>query len=214
MVPFVYYLFHTKNHDLRNDQLDNARKAFFLFAFAKPFSRYADSRLGSFIRQYLKPLADKKDETFPFEKSVEQVRYWEGVDTIEKLLDKNDLLTLHLVQGLTGSKVQYVRHAPEIDHIFPRSVLRKKDYSEEMINHFGNFWILEKGNNGNKLSKHPAQYFEKVDPKILKDAFIDKEMLDYRCYTTFIEKRKQHMINKVKEKIGFSDDELIEKEKD
>jgi len=184
-----------------------------LFAFAKPFSRYVDSRLGVFIRQFLKPLAKQEDEMFPLEKSIDYVKYWEGIDTLEKLFDKNDMLSLHLIQGLTGAKVQYEDHAPEIDHIFPRSVLRKKEFSEELINHFANFWILAKNKNRNKLCQHPAQYFKEVDEKTMKEALIDRDMLDYRCYTTFLEKRKQLMINKLKEKIGFSDSDLIEKEK-
>jgi hypothetical protein len=208
LIPIVYYLSYQKKYEIPNDQLSNVRKAFFTFAFAKPFSRYADSRIGAYIRQYIKPLKDKKDDKYPLEKSIERVKYWEGTDNIEKLIDKNDLLTLHLVQGLKGQKIQYDGHAPEIDHIFPRSVLRDKEYSEELINHFANFWILAKSKNRNKSNQHPSQYFKDVDEKILKEALIDREMLDYRCFTTFIDKRKALMIAKVSEKIGLSDDDF------
>lgn len=208
MVPLVYYLFNTKNHEVRNDQVGNVRKGFFVFAFARPFSRYADSRIGRFIRSELKPLVDKGDETFPVEEAVSWVSYWERIETIEELLQKNTLLTLHLVQGLTGAKVQYRRNTPEIDHIFPRSVLRKKEYDEALINHFANFWILAKGKNQNKSNRHPSDYFKDVDEKILEQALIDREFLDYRRYTSFIRDRTELMLQKVKRRLQLSGEEF------
>jgi hypothetical protein len=209
MVPFVYYLFHTKNHEIRNDQIVNARKALYLFGFSRPFSRYADSRLGAFIRDELRPLAKKDDETFPLESAIWWVGYWERIKAFDKeLLQANPVLTLHLVQGLTGAKVQYVRNAPEVDHIFPRSELRRRGYDEAIINDFANFWILAKGKNQNKSNQHPSVYFEDVDDKVLKEALIDREFLDYRRYTTFISQRSEHMLQKVKEKLQFCDDDF------
>jgi len=58
LVPLVYHLFHTRKHEPRNDQISNIRKSLYLFGFARPFSRYSDSRLWKFIREELKPLAD------------------------------------------------------------------------------------------------------------------------------------------------------------
>jgi len=208
MVPLVYYLFHTKNHEVRNDQVANVRKAFFVFAFSRPFSRYADSRIGRFIRSELKPLLDKGEEIFPLEDAVSWVNYWERVETIEDLLQKNTLLSLHLVQGLTGTKVQYRRNTPEIDHIFPRSVLRKKGYDEVLINYFANFWVLAKGKNQNKSNRHPADYFKDVDDKILEQALIDRELLDYRRYTKFLRKRSELILKKVKQRLQVSDKEF------
>jgi len=209
MVPFVYYLFHTKNHEIRNDQIANARKALYLFGFSRPFSRYADSRLGAFIRDELRPLARKGDETFPLKSATWWISYWERIKGYgEELLQANPVLALHLVQGLTGAKVQYTRNAPESDHIFPRSELRKKDFDEALINHFANFWVLAKGKNQNKSNRHPADYFADVDEKELKKALIDRELLDYRRYTTFIKSRSNSMLEKVKEKLQFSDEDF------
>ena len=209
MVPFVYYLFHTKNHEIRNDQIANARKALYLFGFSRPFSRYADSRLGAFIRDELRPLAKKGDETFPLKNAIWWIGYWERIRAFDKeLLQANPVLTLHLVQGLTGAKVQYVRNAPEVDHIFPRSELRKKGYDEAIINNFANFWILAKGKNQNKSNQHPSVYFEDVADKELKEALIDRGVLDYGRYTTFISERSERMLQKVKEKLQFSDEDF------
>ena len=55
LIPFVYYFFHCPKRQLPNSEIGNYRKAFFLLCFARPFSRYADSRLGGFIRNELSP---------------------------------------------------------------------------------------------------------------------------------------------------------------
>ncbi len=206
MIPFVYYLFHTTNHEIRNDQLANVRKALYLFSFAKPFSRYADSRLGGFIREELRPLANRGDATFPFSEAVWWVGYWERIKSYgEELLRANSILTLHLVQGLSGAKVQYSRNAPEMDHIFPRSKLRDKGLDPALINHFANFWILAKDKNQNKSAQHPLSYFKDVDNKELEKAIINRDLLDYRRYTTFIKKRSEAMLQKVTERTQLSD---------
>ena len=206
MVPFVYYLFHTKNHEIRNDQVATLRKSFYLMAFARPFTRYAEGRLGAFIRQELKPLADNKDETLPLDKVVSWISCWEVIKAYdEDFLRSNIPLTLHILQGRIGARVQYKRNAPEIDHIFPRSQLRQKGLEEDMINHYANFWILAKGKNQNKSNKHPLDYFKNVNEKIMKEALIEKEYLNYGHYTTFIRTRKEKILKKIKQKIQISE---------
>jgi hypothetical protein len=205
LVPFVYYLFHTKNHDIRNDQLVILRKAFYLFAFTLPFSRYT-TRLGNFIRDEMKPRLDKGDEEFPFSRAVSWVAYWGKVNGYnETLLQTNPVLAMHLIQRLSGAKVQYERNSPEIDHIFPRSQLRSHKFDEVMINHFANLWILPLGKNRNKSDKHPAQYLADVDNKQLEEALIDSTLLDYSKYADFIKYRSEKIIRKVKNELQFSD---------
>ena len=123
LIPIVYYLANTPYNLVPNSELNRLKKALYIFGYTRPFSRYADSRIGKFIRQELKPLVDKKDYVFPLENSIWWVNYWEGYNSFDtKLLQKNKLLTLHLLQGKTGAKIKYERNAPEIDHIFPQSV--------------------------------------------------------------------------------------------
>jgi uncharacterized protein with ParB-like and HNH nuclease domain len=209
MVPFVYYLFHVRKHDIPIDQIVNARKAFYLFAFAKPFSRYADSRLWAFIRDELKPLAAKGDNSFPVRGAVWWVGYWERMNRYgEELLQRNSILALHLVQGLTGAKVHYEFNSPEVDHIFPRSELRRRGCDEARVNHFANFWILTKGKNRNKGNQHPASYFRDVDDAELQRALIDREYLDYRRYSTFLKSRSEKILSKVKAKLQFCDEDF------
>lgn len=206
LVPFVYYLFHTPKHEVPNGQIEAFRKALYLFAFARPFSRYADSRLWKFIREEVRSKTEKKDYRFPFERAVWWVKYWESISGFdERLLQSNVALTLHVLQDLSTNKVKYTRNAGQVDHIFPRAELRKKDFEEPEINHFGNFWILAKGKNQNKSDKHPAQFFADVDKSEMERALIDSKMLDYRRFRTFLKERSENIREVVGKRLGFRD---------
>jgi len=210
LVPFVYYLFHTSKHQVPNNQIARVRKAIYLFGFTSPFSRYADSRLGTFIRRELAVLVAKHDEKFPLEESVYWVWYWMQYfeNYGSKLLQGNVPLTLHLVQGLSGAKVHYEKNAPEIDHIFPRSILRDKKFDEAEINHFANFWILAKNKNQNKSNTDPKKYFEDVDESILQKAYINRNLLEYSLYREFLKEREIKILEHVKKELGLSEDDF------
>jgi 5-methylcytosine-specific restriction endonuclease McrA len=209
LVPFVYYLFHTQNHQVPNSEIDRVRKAVYLFGFTRPFSRYADSRLGKFIREELSSLTKKHDERFPLERSLWWVWYWEKFEKYDvQLLQGNPSLALHLVQHLSGAKVHYKKNAPHIDHIFPRSVLRDKGYDEADINHFANLWILAQSKNQNKSNKHPRKYFKDVSDAELQRAYIDKALLDYRRYRTFLKRREAKILEHVKKELELSDSDF------
>lgn len=209
LVPSVYYLYHTRNHQVPNSEIEQVRKAVYLFGFIRPFSRYADSRLGKFIREELKPLANTHDEKFPLKEGLYWVWYWEGFKKFgPELLQNNPSLALHLIQHHSGAKVHYDKNAPQIDHIFPRSVLRKKGYEEADVNHFANFWILARGKNQNKSNKHPKKYFEDVSDSVLQRAYIDKNLLDYRHYKDFLKKREAKILEYVKKELNLSNSDF------
>ena len=209
LIPIVYFLSNTHNNLVPNSQISNLKKALYVFGFTRPFSRYGDSRIAKFIREELKPLADTNNYTFPIKDAIWWCNYWENYDSFDiRLLQKNKYLTLHLLQGKLGNKVKYDKNAPEIDHIFPQSELRQKDYDLSLINSFGNFWILSKSKNINKSNKHPKKYFEDVDEAILKKAIILPEMLDYRQFPTFVRIREKKILKRIKKVIGIKSDEL------
>jgi hypothetical protein len=211
LVPFVYYLFHTPKHEVPKGQIDNFRKALYVFAFSRPFSRYADSRLWKFIRDEIRPLAEKKDYRFPFDRAVAWVHYWEVVTGFnQRLLQSNVGLTLHVLQDIRADKIHYERNAGQSAHIFPRAELRKKGFEESEINHFGNFWILAKGRNQNKSDKHPAKFFADISDNEMRRAFIDRDMLDYRRFRTFVKDRSEKITDVVGKRLGFSDGDFGE----
>jgi len=206
LVPIVYYLFHIKDHQVPTNEVENVRKAVYIFGFTSPFSRYADSRLGGIIRNALKPTVERKDERFPLKLAISWVKYWENItDYGPQLLQNNPLLTLHLVQRRSGAKVHYDKNTPQIDHIFPASVLRSIGYDETAINNFANFWILAKNKNQNeKRAKDPATYFTNVDDSILSEAYIDRKLLSYDSYTTFLAIREQSILDHVKKELKIT----------
>ena len=205
LVPVVYYLYHTKNHEVPNGQVDNLRSAIFGFGLGRPFTQYVDSRSGTFINSELRPIVAEGSDRFPLDAAIARLRQWTHADSLETLIQRNHRLALHLVQGLSGAKVQYDRNNPEIDHIFPRSVLKTKKVSDDQVNSFANFWILAQGKNRNKSSRHPREYFADVSDTQLRRALIDRDLLDYRRFGTFIRNRKVEMIKKVERETGLND---------
>ena len=206
LIPFVYYFFWCSKRQLPDSEIENFRKAVFLFGFARPFSRYADSRLGGFIRTELAPRLKKSDYSFPLERAINWIKYWERIDCWGKeLIQRNPRLAHCVIQQKMGGKTHLVLNAQEMDHIFPRSVLRDKKFEEIEINHFANLWLLPKAKNINKSNSHPKKYFSDVPNKELKKALIDRNFLDYRRYKNFLRDRENKIIKTLEKKIGFSD---------
>lgn len=205
LVPVVYYLFHTKEHQVPINEIDNVRKAVYIFGFTSPFSRYADSRLGTLIRKVMKPYAETGAEKFPLNYCVSWVKYWATITEYgPQLLQHNPLLVLHLVQRRSGSKIHYDKNAPHIDHIFPQSILREKGYDEASINHFANYWILAKNTNQNKSAMDPKKYFENIDGSVLSEAYIDRTLLGYDNFTAFLSKREKEILDHVKRELKIT----------
>jgi len=95
-----------------------------------------------------------------------------------------------------------------VDHIFPRSELRRKGVDEDLINDVANFWILTQGKNRNKSNRRPKDYFADVGTRQLKNALIDPELLDYRQYKRFIATRREAVIERIEAILGVSDMDL------
>lgn len=207
LVPVVHYLFGLPRHEVPNNQIDRLRSAVYLFALARPFSRYGESRVGAFVRSELDARGDD-DQAFPLEAAIRRVRGWEHTQTVEDLAEANPDLALHLVQGLSGAKVKYSRNAPEVDHIFPRAELRRKNYDEEDIDDIANFWILAQNKNRNKSNRKPKDYFADVGQQQLQRALIDRDLLDYRRFRRFIRERRARVVEALSAKIGLTDDDL------
>jgi len=213
LIPFVYYLFAQRKHQVPNSQIERVRKAFYLLGFTQPFSRYADSRLGGFLRKEIMPRLDEGDMVFPFEELVSWVGYWEHVHAYgPELLQGNPTLALQVLQKHTGAKVHYANNAPEIDHIFPRSVLRQRGIDQAKIEHFANFWILAKGKNGNKSNMPPAEYFRDVPAKEMRRARINRNMLDYRRYNAFLAERSAGILKAITDEVGLSSGDFLSEE--
>jgi Protein of unknown function DUF262/HNH endonuclease len=201
MVPFVHYLFHAPRYTFPKGSKADARRALFLFAFAKTFTQHSESRTGAFIRDYLPAPEDiAKADAFPFQGAADYVSWRANFDLHDERLFANNVdLALALVQRRSGGKIQLSANLPEIDHIFPRSVLEEKGFEAQEIDDLGNLWILPRGMNRNKSAKHPHDFLSDVDDSALQTAMIDRDLLDYRSYRTFIRTRRANVAEKLRE---------------
>lgn len=198
IIPLVYYFYWLSGHKIRASQIQSVKTAFYLTAFAKAFTRHAESRLDGFINQILKPAVNGRRKSFPVSETMGFVVQKEKIRGYDDLLSQNRILGLHLIQGLTGTHFKYAPNAPEVDHIFPRSKLIKKGVDKNKIDHYANSWILAKGKNRNKSNEDPDHYFSEISQKVLKKALIDKKLLKYGRYEQFLRVRSGKMINTLK----------------
>ena len=67
---------------------------------------------------------------------------------------------------------------------------------------------MSKSKNINKANKHPKKYFEDVPDKELGMALVDRDGLDYRRYGTFIRKRGEKILEKLRLKIGCNENDF------
>jgi hypothetical protein len=210
MVPFAHYLYHAPKRSFPKGSKTDARRALFLFAFAKTFTQHSESRTGAFIRDYL-PVPEEiaGGASFTFENAAEYVSRRTNFDlNTERLFANNVDLALTLVQRRNGGKIQLATNLPEIDHIFPRSVLQDKEFEPQDVEDLGNLWILPRGLNRNKSAKHPRDFLEDVDDSVLRTAMIDRDLLDYRSYRTFIKTRRANLAKKLRELTDLSEKSL------
>lgn len=201
LVPFVYYLFYAPKHRFSETAKENARKAFFLFAFSKIFTQHYESRTAAFIRDHL-PSAEQisKGEGLTFADAAQYV-YWKTnlAAPDHRLFGNNTELLLSLVQNRTGGKVHYPDNVPEIDHIFPRSVLAEKGVDQQDIEDIGNKWILPRERNRNKSATHPKSFVQPVADEVLKAAYISRDSLDYRTFSKFVRHRRDALVRRAQQ---------------
>ena len=201
LVPFVYYLFHTPKQRFSEPSKADARKTFFLFAFSKTFTQHYESRTAAYIRDYLPaPEEIANGEGLSFAGAAEYVsRKANFTAPDHRLFGNNVELALSLIQNRTGAKVHYTDNLPEIDHIFPRSVLAKKGVDPIEIEDLGNKWLLPRGRNRNKSAKHPKDFLKDVNDRVLQTAHISREALDYRSFSKFVRDRREALVARIQQ---------------
>jgi hypothetical protein len=203
LVPFVYYFFRTQRRRMPDAEVKDARKALYLLSFTGVLCRYAHSRLGKLIREALGPRIEEGATAFPLKDIVDLVRFWNyGLEYNEALLQGNPSLALYLARQPDSESARRARRAPQLEPIFPRPYLRGK-HAKSLIDHFANLWE-PLGGKQNTTGKHPNKYLKDVSPQDLREALIDRELLDYRRYTTFIKRRSDRILRAVKKKVGFT----------
>ena len=209
LIPFIYYRFHVSDGQIPGGEINRLRKAVYLFEFSSLFSRYSDQRLGTFIREVLKPAGGEGNKKFPLEESLWWVWHWERLENYgPELIQRNPLLALYLVRHGSGDRLQYENSVPKTGHVFSRSELRELGYNETDVNHFANLWIFPGYMSTNKSNKSLIEFLDDVKDSELKKAFIDRSLLDYRHYKAFLKEREAKILTQVKKKLKLSDSDF------
>ena len=203
LIPFVYILFHMPKHVFKERDIIDLRKFFYISGFTRLFTRYAETRIKIYIRDVLKVKFDADNYDFSFIDSMRFLKRYESFDGInDDILNDNLHLTLNLLQRNFDMTILYESNDPEIDHIFPKSILKEKGVDDYYINFYANYWYLPKNQNRNKSNKHPKEFFKDIgitDAKLEK-LYINSKMLNFHRYKTFIGERG----NKIKNYISNS----------
>lgn len=194
MVPLVYYLYHTPGHVVPLTAKTDLTRVIYLFGFSKLFSQHVESRTLAYIRDVLEPSIKAGKSKFPLTQTIRHV-YWKTwfAEPNHGLFSNNRDLSLALLQNYAGGSTSFAGNSPEIDHIFPKGTLSEKGVDWGKIDDLANFWILPRGINRNKSNKHPKDFLRDVDDALLKDAFIDRSLLDFRKFNRFLDERSNAM---------------------
>ena len=102
----------------------------------------------------------------------------------------------------------YKGNLPQVDHIFPKSILKKRLYSDDVINQIANLGLLTAIENGasGKCDTLPEKWFADKSKEYLNKHLIpqDKELWKLENFSKFIEERKKLILEKFKDIIKDS----------
>lgn len=212
LVPFVQYLYHAPKQSFPRGNKTDARKALYLFAFSRVFTQHSESRTGAFIKDSLPPAKDiRSGAPFSYTDALKFVHFRSYFDAADdRLFATNPELALALIQRKSGGRVKHSGNTPEIDHIFPQSMLYGKKLEWHEVNDLGNLWILPRNLNRNKSAKHPKEYLSGVERDILRSAFIDLKKLNLHNYKAFILNRRLAIAKELRAITGLNDKDFTE----
>jgi hypothetical protein len=133
---------------------------------------------------------ESRADYFPYIEIEEVIKnkYGRRTDVNENILDANIYLILNMLYLFNKKVVNYqpilIGNNPEIDHIFPKSVMisKKYDLEKSKVNNIGNYMFLEKNINIEKSDKLPGEYFpaaiNQQDDFLRRNAIPDNKRLE------------------------------------
>lgn len=205
LIPFVHFLFYAPGHAFQKADLANAKRSVLLFALARSFGQHTESRTRAFIKDHLPSDSEiGAGARFPYTEAIKFVAWKSGFyEPDSRLFENNIDLSLSLLQRRSGGKIYAATNLPEIDHIFPKSVLFDKDFESQEVNSIGNYWFLPRGINRNKSAKHPKDFLADVDDATLAAALIDRSMLNYNLFKKFVRQRRDKIADALRTATGI-----------
>lgn len=98
-------------------------------------------------------------------------------------------------------------HKLELHHIFPKALLKNKNYEPQDINDLANMAFLSQRANRDILDSPPVEYLKNIDEERLKAQYIpvDKNLWELNNFKKFLDERRKlfaEAINKYLKTLG------------
>jgi len=205
LIPIVDFIYQQSHQQLPEGQAVRLRQYLYMSFFMRFYSYGPDGKL-DVIHKKIKEVDSITN--FSLDEISKYMEERTGMTYVfsESMLYDLDL-TLNIIQGGVFEIPKKRGWSLERDHIFPRSILEDKVFPEKLINNPGNFRYINKTRNILKSNNLPEENtnFYGLDNPTLKDFFMKaKDNLTEETFRNFVQKRKELILSKVNEFLGFS----------
>ena len=199
LYPVIYYLFHFKNASVPDSERRPLRAALYFLLFNSFVKSEARIR---YLRDELKK---HKGGVFPLDgilKVISTRQVHHNISTTLEMLNQNPRLALNIAQPSAAKETLSWQESPEVDHIFPQSVLRPK-YGD-LVDDIGNFSYLGKLRNIRKSAEMPVEYFKDMPDDELRNNHLitDRSLLTEDNFESFVKARRELILANVTAFLG------------
>jgi hypothetical protein len=199
LFPIIYYVYHQRNYSIPDDQRKPLRTLLYFLLF-NDFLNRPEARI-RYLREKLRPHHGGAVPLDALLKVIQQRQRWHHVSTTADMLNAKTSLALNLVQPKVCRETMSWQERPEVDHIFPFS--KYVVTHPHLVNDIGNFAFLGKLRNIRKSDEEPWEYFEGVPAEeLVTDYLIEKDQLTPDGFETFVNTRRQRIVERVTELLG------------
>ncbi len=203
LIPIVDFIYQQPHQQLSEGQATRLRQYLYMSFFMRFYSYGPDGKL-DIIHKRIK--GANPNVNFPIGEISKYMEERTGMTYVfsENMLYDLDLI-LNIIQGGVSEIPKKRGWSLERDHIFPRSILEDKGFSEDLINSVGNFRYINKTRNilkSNDLPEENTDFYGSDNPT-LKDLFMKaRDNLTEETFGNFVQKRKELIMSKVNEFLG------------
>lgn len=202
LVPLVYFLSRQANGSVPEDQRHNLRAMLYFLLFNEFIRGKSPTTRIRYLRDVLKK---SPGAAVPLDAVLAEVaKRQKGAATITtiEMLQWSPPLTLNIAQPMAAKETLSWQEEPQVDHVFPQSTYRP--IHGDMVDDIGNLAFLGRLRNIRKNDEQPWEYFKGVSDQDLRDDFLieDRELLAPEHFKEFVDKRRQLILERVKEFLG------------
>jgi len=204
LIPIIDFIFQQPHQQLPEGQSTRLRQYLYMSFFMRFYSYGPDGKL-DIIHRIIKE--NGTTNTFPIDKIRKYIAKRTGVnfEFVKSMLNDLDLV-LNIIRGGVSEIPKKRGWSLERDHIFPRSLLKDRNMSEEFIDNVGNLRLINKTRNilkSNDLPESDVDFFGSNVPE-LKQLFLKaREDLTEENFKNFVLKREGLISNRVKAFLGL-----------